>query len=127
RGGQGERGGRRLAGVRVIPTRIRARLDRDEAVTAVAVRETAAGAGEVRVEGRGMLIDLVPVPPGRVRLPDLDERAGHGPAGLVEQATVDDDALAERLAVVLARQVGVERRDRLVAEDGALERVVRFR
>src|SRR5262249_48490817 len=118
---------RRTPGVLVIPPWIRTRLDRDEAVAAVAVRETPAGAGEVRVERGGMLVDLVLVPPGRVRLPDLDERAGNGPAGLVEHAPVDDDALAERLAVVLSGQVAVGRRDSLVAEDRALECVERFR
>ena len=55
-----------------------------------------------------MLVDLVPVAAGGVRLPDLDERAADRPAVLVEHAAGDDDPLAERLAVVLPRQVVVE-------------------
>ena len=56
-----------------------------------------------------MAVALVRVAAGRVALPDLDERVAHGPAVRLEHAAVDDDALAERLARVLAREVGVER------------------
>ena len=66
---------RRPPRVRVVAPRIRARLDRDEAVAAVVVGQAAAGAGEVRVERRRVLVDVVVVAAGRVRLPDLDERA----------------------------------------------------
>ena len=54
-----------------------------------------------------MLIDHVHVAPGRVRLPDFDEGVGHRPAVLVDDAPGDDDALADRLARVLAREIGV--------------------
>ncbi len=54
-----------------------------------------------------MLVDPVRVAPGRIGLPDLDQRLRHRPSILVEHAPFDDDALAERLAGVLPRQVAV--------------------
>ena len=47
------------------------------------------------------------VAPGRVGLPDLDQLAGDGTAVAVEDPSGHDDPLAERLARVLAGQVGV--------------------
>ncbi len=52
-----------------------------------------------------MLVDGVEVAAGRVRLPDLDERARQGRAVLVEHASGHDDALAQRGLGVLAREV----------------------
>ena len=88
---------------------IRAGLDRDEPYRPSRVGDRAAGAREVRVERRRVLIDRVRVAAGRVRLPDLDERLRHGPAVLVEHAPFDDDPLAQRLAGMLAREVVVAR------------------
>ena len=45
---------------------------------------------------------------GGIALPDLDQRVGHRLAVLVEHAAVHDDALAERRAHALARQVVLE-------------------
>src|SRR5205823_5857814 len=94
--------------VRVVLPRIRAGLDRDEAISSLRVGQAAAGAGEVGVERRRMPVDLVRVPARRVRLPDLDERVRDRPAGVVEDAPGDDDPLAERLSVVMAGEVAVE-------------------
>ena len=77
---------RRSPGVLVVAPRVGAGLDRDEAVAALVVGEAAAGAGEVRVERRRVLVDLVRVAAGRVRLPDLDERV-RGPAGRPSSST----------------------------------------
>ena len=96
--------------VLVVAPRVGAGLHRHEAVAAVVVGETAAGAGEVRVERRRMPVDLVVVAAGGVRLPHLDERAADRPPVLVEHSAGDDDPLAERLAFVLARQVVVAAR-----------------
>src|SRR5438874_2199968 len=60
---------------------------------------------------------VVRVAPRRVRLPDLDERVRDRLAAAVEHAPGDDDPLAERLAIVLAGQVAVERVDVALAED----------
>ena len=67
--------------------------------------------------GAGWTIDLVAIPPGRVRLPDLDQRPADRPSVLVEHPAADDDPLPERLALVLARQVGVRGVERVLAED----------
>ena len=98
---------RRPPGVGVVPPRVGAGLDRDEPVPALGVGEAAAGAGEVRVERRRVLVALVEVAAGGVRLPDLDQRVA-APAGRPSSTRPrDDDALAQRLAVVLAGEVGV--------------------
>src|SRR5215831_531934 len=89
----------RAPGVRVVAPRVCARLDGDERVSAVVVRERAAATAEVRVERRAVLVDDVAVATGRVRLPDLDELAPERPTVRVEDATADDDPLSERLAL----------------------------
>src|SRR5205823_5445540 len=80
------------------------------------VGQAAAGAGEVRVEGGRVLVDLMRVAAGGVRLPDLDERAPDRVAAVVHDAAGDDDALAQGLARVPAREVGIELLDRAFAE-----------
>ena len=84
-------------------------LDRGEPVAAVVVGQAAADAGEVRVDRRRVLVALVDVAARGVGLPDLDELAAHRPAVAVEDPAGDDDPLADRLTVVLDRQVGLER------------------
>src|SRR3989442_13416112 len=104
--------------VRVVCQGIRAGLDCGEAVASLGVGQAAAGAGEVRVERRGMLVTVVDVPAGGIRLPDLDERVPDGPPVALEHAAADEDPLAERFPCVPARQVVVERVDRVIAEGG---------
>ena len=58
--------------------------------------------------GAGPLVALVAVAPGGVGLPDLDQRVAERLPVAVEDAARDDDPLAERLALVLAREVVVE-------------------
>src|SRR6185312_16010587 len=99
------------------------RLDRHEPVAAVGVGTATAGAGEVRVERRGVLVDLVAVASARIGLPDLDQRASDRPPVLVEDPPGDGDPLADRLARMLPRQVVVELADRVLAEDRPVERV----
>jgi hypothetical protein len=55
----------------------------------------------------------------RVRLPDLDERLRDRTPVLVEDATMQDDSLADRLAGVLARQVCVGFAERGVRKNGS--------
>ena len=68
---------------------------------------TRPAAGEVRIERRVVLVVLVRVAAGGIRLPDFDQRVAHGAAVFVHHAPLDDDPLAERLAGVLAGQIGV--------------------
>ena len=107
----------------VVPPRVGAGLDRDEAVAAVRPGQCPACAGEVRVERRGMPVAVVRVAAGRVRLPDLEQRVRDGTPVVVEHAARDDDPLAEWLAPVALGQVGVGRRDRVLAEHGSCQRV----
>src|SRR5581483_12501765 len=106
---------RRPPRIGVVPPRIGTRRDGGERVVAVAVGDGAAGAGEVRVERRRVAVDGVDVAAGGIGLPDLDQRIGEGVPVLVYDRAVDDDALAERLAGVLAGQVGIRRADMAVA------------
>ena len=77
----------------------------------------AAGAGEIRIKRRGMLIDDVDVAAAGIGLPHLDQRIRHAAAVFVEHVAVDDDALAERLALVLGGEIMVVLAHRLVAID----------
>jgi hypothetical protein len=56
---------------------VRAGLDGGERVPSRVVGQAAAGAGEVRVQWRGVLVALVHVPTGRVGLPDLHQLPPH--------------------------------------------------
>jgi hypothetical protein len=91
---------RRAPVVDPVAPRVGARLDRAIRVVAVLVGEHAAAAAEVRVERADVLVLLVPVAAARVALPDLDQRVLHRPAQLVVDVAVDDDALADRQAVL---------------------------
>src|SRR5579883_1565567 len=92
----------RTPSVVMIEPGIRARLDGDEAIGAVLIGQGAAGATEIRVQRRRMLIVDVSVATRRVGLPDLDEGVGNRASVAVEDAPTDDDALAERFSGVLS-------------------------
>ena len=93
-------------------------LDGAKRVVAVLVGEHPAAAAEVGVERADVLVLLVPVAAAGVALPDLDQGVLHRLAELVVDVAVDDDALADRQAVlgVVEDQVVVER-----AELGGVE------
>src|SRR5467141_2789618 len=110
---------RRAPGVVVVAPGILARPDADEAIAAFSVGHGAPGAGEVRIERRIVLIGAVRIAPGTVRLPDFDQGVRHRPDVLVQHAPAHDNALADRLAPVLAGEIVVGRLDVSVAEDRA--------
>src|SRR5438552_5852447 len=101
---------------------IGAGLDRDEAIPALRIGQAAPGSAEVGVQWGGVLVILVKVAAGGIGLPDLNHRARYRSAIAVEHPTRDNNALANRLARVLAGQVvvklrnrpGVERRRKIV-------------
>ncbi len=95
-------------GVVMVAPRIGTWLDRGEVVGAVGIGEAAAGAREVRVEWRGMLVTLVDVTTGGVGLPDLHELVAHRPTVAVGDAPRDDHPLADRVAAALDREVRLE-------------------
>jgi hypothetical protein len=110
-------------GVVVIAPRVCARLDRHEAVAAVAIGEHPAEAVEVRIERRVVLIAFVVVAPAGVGLPQLEHRVGDRAIGLVGDLAGDDDPLALRLAGGVARHVDRARvRARREHRAGALDR-----
>src|SRR5665213_4351862 len=95
-------------GVGVIPPRVRARPDGDEAVPSLGIGDAAAGAGEVGIQRGGVLVDGVGIPTRRVRLPHLDQGVADRTTALVEDTAGDDDALTLRLTLVLSGEVVVE-------------------
>src|SRR5260221_299185 len=82
---------------------VRGRTNGDKTVAAVLVGESAAFAGEIRIEGRVVLIIFVEVAAGGIGLPDFNEGAANGPAIFIHNAAAHFNAFAERLAFVLAR------------------------
>jgi hypothetical protein len=52
-----------------------------------------------------MLVDGMDIAAAGIGLPDLDQRVRHAAAVFVEHMAVHDDALAERLALVLGGEV----------------------
>jgi hypothetical protein len=81
------------------------------------VGQAASGAGEVRVQRRGMLVALVHVPAGRVGLPDLHQLPPYRSAVAVQHAPAHHDARPDRLAGALNRQVRFQRIDVGPVED----------
>jgi hypothetical protein len=108
-------------GVRMVAPWVGARLDGHETVITVLVRDRASGAGEVRVKRSWVIVLAMPVAPRSVRLPQLDERVGDRAAIFVQDAAGDDDALSDRFAGVLAREVVICFADRIVSVEGASE------
>src|SRR5690348_13995721 len=114
-------------GVVVVAPRIRARLDSDEPIAPLAVCQDAPAAREVGIERRIVRVVPVPVASGRVGLPDLDQGLRDGAAVLVQHATGDDDALTQRLAGMLAREIIVVWPDVVIIEYGSRDLGERMR
>src|SRR5215469_6733419 len=89
----------------MIPPRISARLDGDKPIAALCVGCSAARPGEIRIERRRVLLALVAIAAARVGLPDFYQCVGDRPPILVEHPSVHDDALADRLARMLAGEI----------------------
>src|SRR6185369_7239991 len=109
----------RAPSVVMVAPRIFSGADRDEAIAPLGIGQRPPGARKIRIERRVVLVGAMRVASGGIRLPDLDERMRGGFSVLVEHASADDDALADRLALVLARQVVIARLEVVVAEDRA--------
>ena len=110
---------RRAPGVRVIAQRIRTGLDCYESVIARSIAERSPTTREIRIQGAGVLVILVHIPPACVRLPDFDQRVWHGASIVVEHSPGNADALPNGFARMLARQIIVVLSDVVVAEDRA--------
>ena len=54
-----------------------------------------------------MLIGLMPIPPGSIRLPHLNQRLAYRPAFFIQYPSTENDPLTQRLAFVLRGQVAI--------------------
>ena len=91
----------------VVLPRVRAGLDRHEAIATLVIREHLALAEEVGIERRVVVVHWMRILARGVRLPHLDERAAHRPAAVVEHAADQHHLLAERRALAPGRQIGL--------------------
>ena len=64
-----------------------------------------------------MLIDDMDISAAGIGLPEFDQRVRHAAAVFIEHMAVHDDALADRLALALNREVVIVLAHRLVAVD----------
>ena len=96
-------------GVVMVAPGVRSGTDRRELVAAVVIGLGAPGALEVRVKRRRPAVPLVRVTARRVGLPDLHQGVAQGFALGVIDVAGDDDALPDRLALGLDREVVVRR------------------
>src|SRR6185503_9549341 len=105
---------RRTPGVVMIAPRVMSWLDRHEPIAALFVGKGPAGSREVRIQRRVMRVDFVCVAPTRIGLPDLDKGARQRTSVVVEDASFDDDPLADWSRGVLPREIVVNRPDNVV-------------
>src|SRR6185312_14356969 len=71
----------------------------------------------IRIEGRWMLVADMDIAAAGIGLPDLDQCIRHAAAVFVDHMAMHDDALPERLAGMLPREIGVAVAHGLVAVD----------
>src|ERR1700748_3612104 len=86
---------------------ISARLDGDETIIALVIALRASGAGEIRIERGRVLVAGVNVAATGIGLPEFHQRVRPAAAVLVEHMAMHDDALADRLALVLRGEIVV--------------------
>ena len=102
----------------MVAPRIRAGLDRDEAIVALVVGEGAARAQEIRIERRRMIVARVAIASRRIGLPDLHQGMRHAAAVFIHHPAGHDDALALWRLGEMQRQVVIGLADRVVSVDG---------
>src|ERR1700739_2427678 len=107
---------RRAPGILMIPPGVGARPDGEEAIRSVRLGQATSHSGEVRINRRRMLVELVVVATGSIGLPDLDELARHRLTRRVEHPPGHDDALPDGLPGVTGGEVGVDGPDSLATE-----------
>src|SRR4029077_9821847 len=111
----------RAPGIGMILPGISAGFYGDKTIAAFTIREGAAAAREVRIERRVMLVHAMAVAPGRVRLPNFNQRAGNGASLFIQNSPADDDAFALRFTAVLMSKVAIVFADVAMAENGTGE------
>ena len=108
-------------GIDVVAERISAGLHRAKSIVAFVIREHAATAAEIGIDGREIGVVLVPIASAGVRLPELNKGARHAETGLVAHMAVHDNALADGLPGfrVVEKKVVVERPEFVRLKDRA--------
>ena len=103
----------------MVAPRIGAGLNGEKAILALFICEAASGSGEIRIQRRVVLIYLMMVAPGRIGLPDLDERVWHGALVFVQHPADDNQPFTHCLApgAGVAREIVVARLHRIVPEE----------
>src|SRR5262249_13591590 len=101
----------------MIAPRVGTRLHSDEAVIALLICDGPARPGEIRIERRRMLVDIVHIAAASVRLPDFHQGIGNRALVFIEYMAVHNDALAQRLALVLLGEICIALLHRVVAVD----------
>src|SRR5216684_2893354 len=105
-------------GILVISPWVRARSDRHETVRTLIVRQQSTAAGEIWIERRGMIVELMAITSCGVCLPQFDQRPANWMAVIVDNFPAHDDPFAERFTCMLARQIGIGRANGIAAKDG---------
>src|SRR5690348_10263657 len=105
----------------VVAPGIGARLHRDETVITLLVGDGTARAGEIWIERRRMLVDIVNVAAAGIRLPDFHQRIGNRTFVFIKYMTVHDDALAQWFAFVLLGEIRIALLHCVVAIDWAAQ------
>src|SRR5258707_798772 len=110
---------RRAPPVLVVSPRVSSRLDGDKAVRALSVRQQPPAALEIRIEWRGMSIELMVIASRGICLPQLDQRTANRMAVFVHNFPAHDDPFSEWFACMLSRQIGIGRANGIAAKNGA--------
>src|SRR3984957_12691382 len=92
---------RRPPGVVMVAPGILARAYGHEAIAALRIGERMAATRKIRVQRSVVLVAFMQITPGRVRLPDLDQRISHGPSVFVQHSAAHHNAFPKRLARML--------------------------
>jgi hypothetical protein len=99
---------RRVPGVHAIRPRIRLRHNCPKLVFSIRSRNDPPATAKVGIKRRDIAFLVVPIPPARIRLPNLNQRAPGAPPEFVMHQGIDNDPRTDRaFAVEIVDQVGV--------------------
>src|SRR5580692_1833721 len=108
---------RRAPCILVIAPRISTRLDGRKTVESLVVGQCSSGPGEIRIERSGVVVFRVCISPRRIRLPNLYQAVRHGAAIPIHNPPAHNNALPQRFARMLMRQVLIVWMNAGMAED----------
>ena len=109
----------RAPGIGVILPRVSTRFYGNQTVIALAIRQHASAAREIRVERRAMLIHAMAIASRRIGLPDFDQRSGNRASLFIQDTPAHNDAFSDGFAAMLPSEVIIVLADVAMAEDRA--------